>query len=277
MSCLLRDVFDKRDWDIIWLSELDNVHGELTFLDELVAELEPHAFHRHYGGEGNTACGFLIHYRLCPLLRRVEWHNRSGALILQSPGSVPLVVAGVHGHMHSEANRTLSELAALLGLCPGDERQVCMIGDWNIDVSSRMPGFVDTEGNIAIRRNAPGPRDRLHSSNSGHTQLLRAKLLLESWALNLRCEICIAESCDLPPGGPFLAQCIAWPFTRIPVGEHADTHTPSLLDYAIVSIGACRQQWLDWEAVPADHGAIGVLCGLELCYTHPTKDSLAMY
>ena len=237
MACVMQGVFRNRHWDIIWFSELDNLHGAVAHLNELVEEFEPHAFYRHYGGEGNTACGFLIHQRLVPLLRRIEWKSRCGACIFHSPGTAPLIVVGVHGRMHPDANDTLSEASELLELCQHEDRQICMIGDWNIDISNLIH----------------------HHADVGGPSLIRARRLLDSWARSLKCEIKFAEQCDTPPGGIWSANCVVWPYTRIPVGELAAVHSPSLLDFSVVSDSTSRDTWCDWECVPADHCAIGIV------------------
>ena len=237
MACVMQGVFSKRNWDIIWFSELDNVHGAIDYLEDLACEFEPHAFYRHYGGVGNTACAVLIHQRMVPVLRRIEWKTRCGACFLQSPGTAPLVVIGVHGCMHSEAQDTLSEASELLQLCQHDDRQICMIGDWNIDISNLIENHA----------NAAGP------------SLAKARRLLLSWVHSLRCEINFAEQCVTPPGGSWSASCVVWPYTTIPVGDLAAVHTPSLLDFSIVSAGCSHSAWNDWENVPADHSAIGIV------------------
>ena len=238
ISSLVEDVFEQRGWDIIWFSELDGVHGANSFLDGVEDAFLPHKFLRHYGGTGNTACGFLVHCRVVPLMRSISWQSRSGGILLKGSGIVSLMVIGVHGQMHADAKDTISEVALHLSSSRQHDTQLCCVGDFNIDLSWTLPD---------------NSREDVEPDS-----IRNARSLLAEFSHRVGAEINYAKECESLPGGPFNVDCLLHPYTRLPIGDLTLLHRPSLLDYSLCTRGTSRTTWLDWEGVPADHAAFGV-------------------
>ena len=100
-AALLDAIQEKDMWDIIWLCELDGVHGNLD-LEDVEEHLHPHKIVRHYGGEGNTSYAFIIHSNILPLMVKLIFESRSAGILLAGAGAKPLAVVGLYGHMHGD-------------------------------------------------------------------------------------------------------------------------------------------------------------------------------
>jgi len=243
MLSVLDGVLESGSWDILWLSELDGLHGENTHSVEFIEALAPHRFVRHYGGTGNTACAWLIHSNIIPLLKTLQWRPRSGSLLLAGTGLTDFLAIGLHGRMHTEAEDTLGELAQHM---PGSHSssflQLCIVGDWNIDHSWTFAGHIG-----------------LHSLASGQEPIAiqQARDLLSEFTDQFGVKSYFAERVLNFPGGLWSDACLACPYTRLPIGELAAIQRPSILDFAVATAGSISDSWLDWKSAPADHALVG--------------------
>ena len=73
-----------------------------------------------------------------------------------------------------------------------------------------------------------------------------------------RLDLVIPEMYDSTPGGPFAKHALRVPLSRIPTGGSVLHTLPSLLDYALASLGCCKDSFLAWEGMPADHALFGM-------------------
>ena len=245
MAACLAAITERHKWDLVWLSELDNMHAEFECgsIDDAVS---PHQFVRHYGGEGNTSYGFIIHSDISSLVVKLTMHDRTAGILLAAAGVLPLAVVGLHGRMHTDAESTLAEISAVLSdLGINRNTQLAVVGDFNIDQA------------YTFESNSDRPQEPQTLSS--------ARDFLSSWCEEYSSEVILADEWLSWPGGNADPTDLV-PYTRFPMGDLALTQRPSVLDYACVSKNSCAKSWLDWMPAMADHA----LHGIDVRWSHAT-------
>lgn len=171
----------------------------------------------------------------------VRWHGRAGALELRGDDdNTPISCIGAHCAHGDELTVSLSDISFLVGSRPLHAIPL-LLGDWNIDLA---PTLDNSEAAIQAQLHAHADR----------------RALLSSFAEALALEVKIPEFVHGSPGGPWAEACLLAPLSRIPLGDAALSHTPSLLDFPVVHHSfAHAVVELDWDVAPADHALLRVL------------------
>ena len=205
-----------------------------------------HTCLRHYPGAGSWAMMFVIRNSFSSFVKSVSWRGRCGAVHLHRICSTEalcfnIVCIGVHGAHGALLSDTFSDLAFLAKNRPYGS-QVLILGDLNIDLLPTLFGdpWAEADGRM------------FHHCEQ--------RFLLDAFADGLSLEIHIPGITYSAPGGPLADFCRSAPISRVPIGGHADSTLPSLLDFSIASKGLVRNSFISWERVPADHGLLGVSC-----------------
>ena len=233
---IVEGVFENWNWDVLWLCELDCVHGGIDHTEELADFWRQNCVLRHYGGPGNTAYVFLIRCHVEQLVCKTLWLERSARLVLKGSGCKTLSIVGIH-RVLGDADATPSQIALHVDNNQEADSQIVIVGDWNIDMSWEVPNQV------------------LDSVQPDHVKDIIDQLEFACVAWD--CCVSLPTMNVMCPSGPFDAECLFHLYTRFPTGQLVLWHTPSLLDFVVLSHDSLVDHWMSWAQVPADHAAVG--------------------
>ena len=227
------------DWGALFLPEFDG------YTRDILPPESTHVIYRHYPGEGSFSIAWAINRSLHRHLKDVAWNGRAGCILLENGRSrTSLFVVGVHGAHGSALLESLTDVAALCRKKPRHS-QLMILGDFNIDLLPTL---------------AQDPWHELPGRMQSHQD---RRQILQTFCSSLRLQVVVPSRVVSSPGGPFRDQALYVPFTRIPIGQCAAAHLPSLLDFYLISArqDIVTDSWVDWLPAFADHALVAATVG----------------
>ena len=235
-----------KNWAVCFVSEFDGVAAQCK------VKHASHRVWRHYPGPGGISMAFIANGSWRHAVQWVKWRGRAGAMLLHlsraagqnseehssqhDSASCSLLLVGVHGS-HTDPASSLADVSRLCQRRPPG-CLVLAVGDWNIDL---LPAMASDPFQHERRR---------QTMHGDRPQLLQA--LADARSLELL-EIAAVRG---SPGAQWDAPLLHAPFSRVPIGEQSDT--PSLIDFALSSMGVHSECELDWRLALADHAGVVV-------------------
>ena len=189
---------------------------------------------------------------------KVLWRGKCGATLLRLPagaaGAYNLIYAvGIHGAHGELSVDSFLDLAWLLARRPFGSR-VIIVGDWNVDLLPVLP-----EDPWCAR-----PMRKSHHAGQ--------RSQLQAFTAVRRLQTIVPKPDGSSLGGPFKAECVSSPITRIPVGESSQAVLPSTLDFAVAAEGTISDACLHWLNLSGDHAlTVYTLCSHNVKTRTPSR------